>query len=329
MSLQENEGASAGQGPSKAKVFISYSRKDQDFADRLDTALKAQGFATLIDRSDIYEFEDWRQRIQGLVTQADTIVFIISPDALASDECRREVDFAASLNKRLAPVVYRRAEGETIPEGLARLNFLYFDRDDVFDEALSRLCDALETDIDWVRQHTAFGEQARPWAEAGRPGPGGLLLRSPTLEEAEQWIASRPRGAPAPTEDTRAFVSESRRAASRRRNILTGGLAAGLLVALVLAGFAFWQRSVAVTQEKIAKEQRDRATAQEQIAKEQRDRALLSQSQFLTEKAGIDARHPRPRAGRPDRPRSPAGQHDRTRSAGVDSRRFPINASAR
>ena len=40
-------------GKSKAKVFISYSRKDIAFADRLDTALKARGFETLIDRTDI------------------------------------------------------------------------------------------------------------------------------------------------------------------------------------------------------------------------------------------------------------------------------------
>jgi len=137
-------------GPTKAKIFISYSRKDQDVADRLDAALKARGFATLIDRSDIYEFEDWRGRIQGLITQADTVIFVISPDALASDECQREVRFAASLNKRLAPVVYRLAEREPIPDELARLNFLYFDRDEVFDDALARLCEALETDIDWV-----------------------------------------------------------------------------------------------------------------------------------------------------------------------------------
>jgi len=134
-------------------------------------------------------------------------------------------------------------------------------------------------------RHTAFGEQARRWAEAGRPGPHGLLLRSPTLEEAEQWIASRPRGAPAPTEETRAFVVESRRAATRRRTILTGALATGLLVALILAGFAFWQRSVAVAQEQLAKEQRDGAAAQEQIAKAQRDRALLNVSRFLTTRA--------------------------------------------
>jgi hypothetical protein len=40
--------------PSKAKVFISYSRKDMAFADRLEVALKARGFEPLIDRSEIF-----------------------------------------------------------------------------------------------------------------------------------------------------------------------------------------------------------------------------------------------------------------------------------
>ena len=77
------------------------------------------------------------------------------------------------------------------------------------------------------------------------------------LEEAERWIASRPRGAPAPTEETRAFVAESRIAATRRRNVLTASLAAGLLVAVALAGLAYWQRGIAVVAEKVAQEQRN------------------------------------------------------------------------
>ena len=41
---------------SKAKVFISYSRKDITFADRLEAALKARGFEPVIDRTEIYAF---------------------------------------------------------------------------------------------------------------------------------------------------------------------------------------------------------------------------------------------------------------------------------
>src|ERR1700688_259759 len=83
-----------------ARIFISYSRKDMPFADRLDSALKARGFETLIDRAEIYAFEDWWKRIQALIGRADTIVFVLSPDAVASDVALKEVTYAASLNKR-------------------------------------------------------------------------------------------------------------------------------------------------------------------------------------------------------------------------------------
>src|SRR5262249_15167485 len=126
-----------------------------------------------------------------------------------------------------------------------------------FEASADRLAEALQTDIDWIRQHTEFGEAARHWSAAGRPS--GLLLRSPALEEAERWIASRPHGAPEPTAETQAFVAESRSGATRRRNILTGSLAAGLFVALVLAGLAYWQREVAVAERQIADQQRQRA----------------------------------------------------------------------
>jgi hypothetical protein len=35
-------------------------------------------------------------------------------------------------------------------------------------------------------------------------------LRSPALEEAERWIASRPHSAPVPTEETQVFIGKSR-----------------------------------------------------------------------------------------------------------------------
>jgi hypothetical protein len=60
----------------KACIFISYSRKDMAFADRLETALKARGFEPLIDRTEIYAFEDWWKRIEALIGKADTVVFV-------------------------------------------------------------------------------------------------------------------------------------------------------------------------------------------------------------------------------------------------------------
>src|SRR5262249_6313165 len=152
-------------------------------------ALQTRGFGILIDRRDIYAFEEWWKRIEALITQADTVIFIISPEAVDSEVCQKEVAFAASLGKRFAPVVHRRADNGAIPEGLTRLNFIFFDDQSRFDESMERLVEALRTDIDWIRKHTELAEHARRWNEAGRPR--GLLLRSPALEQAEHWIASR------------------------------------------------------------------------------------------------------------------------------------------
>src|SRR5882724_7628819 len=182
----------------KPRVFISYARADLAFADRLAEALKARGFETLIDRSEIYAFEDWWKRIETLIVRADAVVFVLSPESAASEVCAMEIAFAASLNKRLAPIIVRRVDDKAVPEALRRLNFIFFDDTAQFDAKLAQLAEALVTDIDWVRKHTEFGEAARRWSEAGRPGPRGLLLHSPVLQVAEEWIASRPSGAPEP-----------------------------------------------------------------------------------------------------------------------------------
>jgi tetratricopeptide (TPR) repeat protein len=245
-----------GGGP-KARIFISYSRKDIAFVDRLEPALKSRGFELLIDRSEIYAFEDWWKRIETLIGKADTVVFVLSPDSVASEVCAKEVAHAASLNKRFAPIVWRQVADNAVPEALGRLNFVFFDDPARLEASTERLAEALATDIGWIRKHTEYGETARRWDAAGRPS--GLLLRSPTLEEAEHWIGARPHGAPEPTGETRSFVTESRRGATRRRSILTGSLAAGLVVALVLAGLAYWQRGIALEQRALAEQQRQRA----------------------------------------------------------------------
>ena len=238
--MSANSELSAGGRRTEAEIFISYSRKDMAFADRLETALKVRGFEPLIDRTEIYAFEDWWKRIEALIGRADTVVFVLSPDAVSSDVALKEVAHAASINKRFAPIVCRRVDDGAVPEALRRLNFIFFEDPARFEASADQLAEALQTDIGWVRQHTENGEAARRWAAAGRSG--GLLLRSPVLEEAERWIASRPRGAPEPTADTPKPLSpKSRRlGATQRRNIPHPGAWRPVWsIALVLAGLAY------------------------------------------------------------------------------------------
>jgi formylglycine-generating enzyme required for sulfatase activity len=232
----------APRGLPKARIFISYSRTDMKFADRLDAALKAGGFETFVDRSEIYSFEDWWKRIQTLIGKADTVVFVLSPEAISSDVCRKEVAFAASLNKRFAPIVCHPVNVANVPTELSRLNFISFEDDTRFEDSAEKLAQALTTDIEWVRKHTEFGERARSWLNAKRPP--GLLLRSPALDEAEQWFIRQPQNAPLPTDAIRAFVIESRkaeilaRARARRIRFAFGVLA----LMLALGGLGWWKQ---------------------------------------------------------------------------------------
>jgi TIR domain/WD domain, G-beta repeat len=75
----------------RGSIFISYSRKDMEFANRLEAGLKARNFEVLIDRNSIYALEPWRKRIETLIVQSDTVVFVLSPDAVTSKECENEV----------------------------------------------------------------------------------------------------------------------------------------------------------------------------------------------------------------------------------------------
>jgi formylglycine-generating enzyme required for sulfatase activity len=234
----------------KAKVFISYSRKDIAFADRLEAALRARGFEVFIDREEIYAFEDWWKRIEVLIGGADTVVFILSPDAVRSDVALKEVARAASLNKRFAPIVCRRVDDGAMPEALRRLNFIFFDDPKQFEASADRLAEALQTDIAWIRRHTEFGDAAHRWIETGRPN--GMLLRPPLLDQAEAWLAFRPGGAPPPTAETEAFIAQSRKTmlgTQRLRRVAEGSIFT-LMMAVIL-GLVGW-----INQSRIADEWR-------------------------------------------------------------------------
>src|SRR5262245_36868445 len=89
----------------KLKVFISYSRQNLAFVDRLQTALQERVIDAAVDRSEMVGGEDWWKRIEELITEADTIVFVLSPASVRSKHCQDEVDFAEKLRKRFVPIV--------------------------------------------------------------------------------------------------------------------------------------------------------------------------------------------------------------------------------
>ena len=80
-------------------VFISYARKDVEFAATLVAALEARGVEVWIDQREIAPSADWLdQIIQGIVAR-QFFAFVISPASVASEICIVELQHARSLKK--------------------------------------------------------------------------------------------------------------------------------------------------------------------------------------------------------------------------------------
>jgi hypothetical protein len=186
----------------KLRVFISYSRDDLDFADQLDAALAdVCGFECVMDRHGISGGEDWKRRLGNLISEADTVVFALSPTSARSEICAWEVEEAARLGKRILPVICQPLGGVSPPPRLRDLNYIFFHADPKspgsgFGTGLAKLVAALNTDFDWLREHTRYLQRATEW-DRGRPA--NRLLSGDDIAEAKAWVARRPKSAPEPT----------------------------------------------------------------------------------------------------------------------------------
>src|SRR5215208_4788962 len=124
-------------------VFLSYSRKDADFVRRLHEALAAHDRQTWVDWEGIPPTAEWMKEIVAAIDAASAFVFIMTPDSLASTVCTRELAHASGQNKRLIPIVRRDVEASSVPDSLARLNWIFFRDGDDFSTALQTLLAAI------------------------------------------------------------------------------------------------------------------------------------------------------------------------------------------
>ena len=99
---------------SGTQVFISYSRRDTEFVKKLDESLKQEGLEVWVDWEDIPLSANWMEEIEAGIEGADVFVFVISPDSLASEVCRKELNYAMMRNKRFIPVFIPRNERYSI-----------------------------------------------------------------------------------------------------------------------------------------------------------------------------------------------------------------------
>lgn len=84
------------------KVFLSYSRKDQDFVEQLFQRLKDDGVDCFFDKISIAWGADFVTELEKGIDNCDRVVLILSPDYCRSEWARIERTSAmAGLDKKL------------------------------------------------------------------------------------------------------------------------------------------------------------------------------------------------------------------------------------
>jgi hypothetical protein len=88
-------------------AFVSYSRKDSEFALRLVRDLTASGVRVWLDQANIGAGQRWDRTIEVALTGCDRVLVILSSAAVESESVMDEISFAIEKRKEIIPVLYQ------------------------------------------------------------------------------------------------------------------------------------------------------------------------------------------------------------------------------
>ena len=122
-----------------SKAFFSYSRADGEFALKLAKDLRNAGASIWIDQLDIAPGAHWDITIQKAVGTSSSLLVVLSPHSVESENVMDEVAYAIEEKKLVIPVLYRRCD---IPLRLRRLQYIDVETD--YEAGLNRIVTQLQ-----------------------------------------------------------------------------------------------------------------------------------------------------------------------------------------
>jgi hypothetical protein len=205
-------------------AFISYGRADSlNFATKLYERLTPEGLKVWFDQKDIPFGVDYQRQIDEYgIEKAHNFLFIIAPHSVNSTYCRKEIELAVKLKKRIIPLLHveeiseetwnqRNPTGKTADGDdweaykakgkhksdqpnmhltIRKINWLRF-RDGIedFEESFANLMGVIQKQADYVEQHTQFLLKALEWERHQKQT--SYLLIGEEREKTESWLKIR------------------------------------------------------------------------------------------------------------------------------------------
>jgi len=103
------------------QVFLSYSRKDLRFVEKLAADLQQAGYDVWYDLSDIEGGDRWAIEIQTAIDRCDVCVTVISSNSIVSEWVEKEFLYASNVGKKVIPVLL---EWTTLPLWLMNIHYI-------------------------------------------------------------------------------------------------------------------------------------------------------------------------------------------------------------
>lgn len=117
-------------------VFFSYSSADEAFARSLATRLRSAGAHIWFDKFDIAPGTRWPEEIQKALKAAETVLIILSPKSVGSNNVMDELNYSLNKGKRIIPVLLAPCE---VPYRIDNIQYVDFSGDEQAGfEALSK-----------------------------------------------------------------------------------------------------------------------------------------------------------------------------------------------
>jgi len=170
-----------------AKVFFSYSHKDEELRDVLEVhlaMLKRQGLIEALHDRRIVAGEPLNDAIDAYLEDADVILCLLSPDFIASEYCYsremgRALERQAEGSAQVIPVILRHCDWKQTPlkdlRGTPRDNKpvkAWPDMDEAFSDVASDVRRAIES-------RSGAPKNPEPFASAGAIGVGAQIAPRP------------------------------------------------------------------------------------------------------------------------------------------------------
>lgn len=238
------------------QIFVSYSKKDANFAFKLVEGIEAEDHRVWIDR-EIGGGQQWRQTIEQSVKDSSEMIVIISKNSVASRWVQHESSMAYALDKKLVPVVIDE-------ESLANLNFAWIDEIQYidftkysYDHALALLLKSLAPPNPL---QDMLDQQLVAYRQTGDLMGEALLS---LVEEGRNTLII--------SEDAESLIADSERTVQFRRQLYRGGI--GVVVVLAILALFFFGASIQSGRQ-AANSQATNLAVQTQIAQAKTEQAV-------------------------------------------------------